>query len=77
MRRSCSLNTIRSSPRECMPRCIVVGILHPGYVQTAMGGPTADITPEESAAGIRKVTADWTIERTGDFLRWNGETHPW
>ena len=68
---------MRSVAIDLKDRGIVVGILHPGYVQTDMGGPTADITPEESAAGIRKVTADWTIERSGDFLRWNGETHPW
>ena len=68
---------MRSVALDLKDRGIVVGILHPGYVQTDMGGPTADITPRESAAGIRKVTADWTIERSGEFLKWNGETHPW
>lgn len=68
---------MRSVALDLKDREIVVGILHPGYVQTDMGGPTADITPQESVAGIRKVTADWTIERTGEFLKWNGETHSW
>lgn len=68
---------MRSVAIDLKDRGIVVGILHPGYVQTDMGGPNADITPQESVAGIRKVTADWTIERSGDFLKWNGETHPW
>lgn len=68
---------MRSVAIDLKDRGIVVGILHPGYVQTDMGGPDAEITPQESAAGIRKVTADWTIERSGEFLKWNGETHPW
>jgi NAD(P)-dependent dehydrogenase (short-subunit alcohol dehydrogenase family) len=68
---------MRSVAIDLKDRGIVVGILHPGYVRTDMGGPTADIAPEESAAGIRKVTAGWTIERSGDFLKWNGDVHPW
>jgi len=68
---------MRSVAIDLKDRGIVVGILHPGYVRTDMGGPTADISPEESVAGIRKVSADWTLDRSGDFLKWNGETHPW
>lgn len=68
---------MRAVALDLKDRGIVVGILHPGYVQTDMGGPTADITPEESAAGIRKVSAQWTLDRSGEFLKWNGEPHPW
>lgn len=68
---------MRSVAIDLKDRGIIVGLVHPGYVQTDMGGPTADITPQESASGIRQVTADWTIERTGDFYKWNGEPHAW
>jgi NAD(P)-dependent dehydrogenase (short-subunit alcohol dehydrogenase family) len=68
---------MRSVAIDLKDRGIIIGIIHPGYVQTDMGGPAAEITPEASASGIRKVTADWTIERSGDFLKWNGETHAW
>lgn len=68
---------MRSVAIDLKDRGIIVGLIHPGYVQTDMGGAGADITPTESAAGIRKITADWTLERSGDFLKWNGETHPW
>ncbi len=68
---------MRSVALDVKDRGIVVGLVHPGWVQTDMGGAAAEITPQESAAGIRKVTADWTLDRSGDFLKWNGETHPW
>lgn len=68
---------MRSVAIDLKDRGIVVGLVHPGYVQTDMGGPQADITPEESAAGVRKLAEDWTIERSGEFYKWNGEPHPW
>ncbi len=68
---------MRSIAIDLQDQGIVVGILHPGWVQTDMGGPAAEITPEASATGIRKVVDAWTLERSGDFLKWNGETHAW
>ena len=68
---------MRGVAMDLRERGIVIGIVHPGYVQTDMGGPGADITPEESARGIRALAADWTLERSGDFYKWNGEPHAW
>lgn len=67
---------MRSVAIDLKDQGIIVGLFHPGYVQTDMGGPGAEITPKESAEGIRAVTDAWTIEETGDFKRWNGEEHP-
>ncbi|MEP2101775.1 MAG: SDR family NAD(P)-dependent oxidoreductase [Parasphingorhabdus sp.] len=67
---------MRSVAIDLKDQGIVVGLIHPGYVQTDMGGPGAEITPEESAQGVRAVAEAWTIEETGDFKRWNGEAHP-
>lgn len=53
---------------------IAVGLVHPGWVQTDMGGPTADLTPTESASGIKDVIANMT---EGGFWKWNGEEHVW
>ncbi|MBA4353250.1 MAG: short-chain dehydrogenase [Novosphingobium sp.] len=68
---------MRSVAIDLKDRGVIVGLVHPGWVQTDMGGDAAEITPTESAAGIRKVAADWTLETSGDFLKWNGETHAW
>ncbi len=56
---------------------IAVGLIHPGWVQTDMGGDQADITPEESAAGIISVIDGINLENTGSFMKWNGEPHNW
>ena len=56
---------------------IIVSVMHPGWVQTDMGGPHAEITAEESASGIRSVVAGLTKEDSGNFYKWNGDIHPW
>lgn len=68
---------MRSVAIDVKDRGIVIGLVHPGWVQTDMGGAGADITPQESASGIRKVAATWTLEESGDFKKWNGEKHAW
>lgn len=56
---------------------VIVALVHPGWVKTDMGGPGADITPQESASGICSVIASLSKANTGKFYKWNGEIHPW
>ena len=42
-----------------------------------MGGPQADISPEESATGVRSVIASMSPKDAGTFFKWNGEIHTW
>lgn len=51
--------------------------MHPGWVQTDMGGPSADIAVEESAAGILEVARNLTIRDTGRFINWDGSLADW
>jgi NAD(P)-dependent dehydrogenase (short-subunit alcohol dehydrogenase family) len=56
---------------------IAIGVIHPGWVSTDMGGPGAEITPRTSAAGIVKVVDELTLDTTGRFWKWNGGLHDW
>ena len=59
------------------PEGIAVMVVHPGWVRTDMGGPQADISVEESAAGLMQVFDGLSIATTGSFKAWNGQTVPW
>jgi NAD(P)-dependent dehydrogenase (short-subunit alcohol dehydrogenase family) len=62
---------------ELKPEGITVALVHPGWVQTDMGGQGADITPAESAAGLVALIDRLSIKDTGQFFRWDGTVHPW
>jgi hypothetical protein len=51
--------------------------VHPGWVKTEMGGDDAQLTPEESAAGVVKLIDKLDISSTGRFLAWNGKELAW
>jgi NAD(P)-dependent dehydrogenase (short-subunit alcohol dehydrogenase family) len=68
---------MRSMATDLKARGVIVGLVHPGWVQTDMGGPNAEITSQESAAGLRSLALGWKLEQSGDFYKWNGEVHPW
>ncbi len=59
------------------PRGIVVLALHPGWVQTGMGGDKATVAPEDAAAGLLQVIGAATPEQSGGFLDWQGKALPW
>ncbi|OWU86452.1 short-chain dehydrogenase [Oceanicola sp. 22II-s10i] len=54
---------------------IPVGIYHPGWVRTDMGGTSAAISPRESAEGLSTRFADLSPGTTGCFMNWDGRPH--
>ena len=56
---------------------VTVIAVHPGWVRSDMGGPTASLDPAESAAGIVTLVDKLTIDDTGNFFQWDGSIHPW
>jgi len=62
---------------EVAPRKVGVLLLHPGWVQTRMGGDAALYTPAESVQGMREIIDHFTLEESGVFLRFDGTRMPW
>jgi len=50
---------------------------HPGWVRTDMGGAGADISPEESAAGIRATLASLPPTQQAVFRNYDGKPIAW
>jgi NAD(P)-dependent dehydrogenase (short-subunit alcohol dehydrogenase family) len=67
----------RSLAIDWRGRDLAVAMLHPGWVQTAMGGPSAPVSPHESVAGMRCVINALTRDRSGAFLDFRGAPIPW
>lgn len=62
---------------DLAPRSIITAVLHPGWVQTDMGGPNALITVQQSVTGMRRVIAQLTPVDNGKFYAYNGKEIAW
>jgi NAD(P)-dependent dehydrogenase (short-subunit alcohol dehydrogenase family) len=58
-------------------RGITVVALHPGWVQTDMGGEQAPLPPAHSVEGLLRVLDRLGPQDSGRFLDWQGEALPW
>jgi hypothetical protein len=55
----------------------VVVALHPGWVQTDMGGPQSTLPAPDSVRGLLQVIDGLEQEDSGSFRTWRGDTLPW
>ena len=62
---------------ELRSKGIATVLLHPGWVQTDMGGRNASVKVGDSAAGIMKVIAGASLETSGRFYNYDGAALPW
>ena len=67
----------RMLAHDLQPDGITVVPVHPGWVQTDMGGSHAAVTPADSAAGILRLADKLTPEDSNKFYTYSGEEHPW
>jgi NAD(P)-dependent dehydrogenase (short-subunit alcohol dehydrogenase family) len=51
--------------------------IHPGWVQTDMGGSQAPIPVVDSVRGIWKVIQDLTLDQSGGYFDYKGQRLPW
>jgi NAD(P)-dependent dehydrogenase (short-subunit alcohol dehydrogenase family) len=68
---------MRMAAIELKQQGVAIGLIHPGWVQTDMGGKAASITPTASATGIVKVIDQLTLSNAGHFWKWDGSLHSW
>lgn len=67
----------RSLAIDVRSRGVVAAVLHPGWVQTRMGGPSAPIEPGESVSGMRRVIDGLGPDQSGRFFAYDGSELPW
>jgi NAD(P)-dependent dehydrogenase (short-subunit alcohol dehydrogenase family) len=74
----CALNAaMKGLTLEIEPCGIGVLMLHPGWVQTRMGGPDAVLTPTQSVNGMRRIIEQFNSNMSGHFYRYDGSEIPW
>jgi NAD(P)-dependent dehydrogenase (short-subunit alcohol dehydrogenase family) len=71
-----ALNMFNSCLAKEFPeiKCLV---LHPGWVQTDMGGAGATVTAEDCARGLFKIISDGANAKSGHFYDFKGKELPW
>lgn len=68
---------VRSMSRDLAGDGFITFVVHPGWVQTDMGGPNAKITTEQSVAGMLAVLDSADAQTSGEFMNWNGSKLEW
>ena len=58
-------------------RGIISALFCPGHVKTDLGGKDASVAVEDSVAGLRGLIGQLTMDDSGTFTRYNGETVAW
>ena len=58
------------------PKATMVA-LHPGWVQTDMGGPGASISVDQSVSGLLRVILSLQANDTGSYRDYTGKQLPW
>ena len=60
---------------ELKPKGVAVGIYHPGWVKTDMGGSGAAVEITDSAAGLAERFAELSLANSGSFVDYAGTAY--
>ena len=63
--------------KEWAKDSIAVGIYHPGWVKTDMGGAGAPVAPQDSVKGLRAQIANLGAANSGAYLDFQGKEIAW
>ncbi len=70
-------SVVKSASIDLADRGVAVVALHPGWVQTDMGGSSAPLAIPDSVAQLRAVIDSVDMSRTGQFIDRDGSVIPW
>lgn len=70
-------SVVKSLSNDLTEKGFTVLALHPGWVQTEMGGPNALIDTQTSAAGLSQVISSATQKESGKFINYDGTEIAW
>jgi len=72
-----ALNSVLADAAQALAGRATCVALHPGWVQTDMGGAGADISVARSAADLRATVAGLTPAMSGRFFNHDGQPLAW
>ncbi len=52
-------------------------LVHPGWVQTSMGGESAPVSVQDSAQGVWKLIDESDLSQSGSFMTYKGQRLDW
>jgi NAD(P)-dependent dehydrogenase (short-subunit alcohol dehydrogenase family) len=73
--KAAALNLGRNLAADLKADGIAVGIYHPGWVKTDMGGSAADIHVDQAVAGLMERFNALVLDNTGCFETYDGKPH--
>jgi NAD(P)-dependent dehydrogenase (short-subunit alcohol dehydrogenase family) len=74
----CTLNMIaKGIAVELRARGVISVALHPGWVQTRMGGEHAPLTQAQSVHGQQELLERLSLQESGSFFNYDGKLLPW
>lgn len=62
---------------DFQPDGVIAVAMHPGWIQTEMGGTRAKLTLDEAIPSLTNVIDHLTLADSGHFINWDGTEVPW